>query len=243
MTVTSGSATWARCLPGAPGCLPCFPAAARRSAREGAGGFANSSAEGGVEALRGLRPRRSCRSATWRFRRAISAACASTRAASCSYVGDSGEGSRVGIPHGTRVDGAGGGRGVRRPEQLRTEQPSPAHRPPRLRLPFGTGGGGARDAHLWSDRPRPTPRAYGYSPTSGSIGPDMRRPARRQSRLVTVAVATSKTQPTPEAVTATMFAYEVPMRRNKLSAASRPTPLNNHCLGSFLHLRSIANRY
>ena len=64
-TTWSGSATWARCLPGAPGCLPCLRAAARRSARDGDGGFENPSADGGIDELRGFRPRRSSRSASF----------------------------------------------------------------------------------------------------------------------------------------------------------------------------------
>ena len=110
-TTSSGSATWARCVPGSPGCFPGLLPAARRSARDGEGGFENNSADGGIEEFRGLRPRRSSRSATRRFNSAISFACAATSEASCSYVGASEEGSRVGIPHGTRVGRAGGGRG------------------------------------------------------------------------------------------------------------------------------------
>jgi hypothetical protein len=37
----SRSATWTRCLPGAPGCLPCLRAAARHSARDGDGAWRN----------------------------------------------------------------------------------------------------------------------------------------------------------------------------------------------------------
>ena len=50
----------------------------RRTAlgRYGAGGLVNPSADGGIEELRGLRPRRSSRSATSACSSAISVACA-----------------------------------------------------------------------------------------------------------------------------------------------------------------------
>src|SRR5665213_3968024 len=51
--------------PRAPGCLPCLRPAARRSARDGEGGFENPSADGGIEELRGVRRRRSSKSASF----------------------------------------------------------------------------------------------------------------------------------------------------------------------------------
>jgi hypothetical protein len=47
------------------GLLSVLAAAARRSAREGAGGFATPSADGGIDELRGLRPRHSSKSASF----------------------------------------------------------------------------------------------------------------------------------------------------------------------------------
>ena len=75
VTTSSGSATWARCLPSPPGCLPGRRFAARRSARLGAGGLDKPSADGGIDELRGLRPRRCSRSAILASRAAICVAC------------------------------------------------------------------------------------------------------------------------------------------------------------------------
>ena len=52
---------FARCT----GLFPCFRAAARRSARDGAGGFDSPSADGGIDELREFRPRRSSKSASF----------------------------------------------------------------------------------------------------------------------------------------------------------------------------------
>ena len=58
--------TWARCFPSVPGCFPGLRLPApRRSARDG--GLEKLSADGGIDELRGVRPRRSVRSATVAF--------------------------------------------------------------------------------------------------------------------------------------------------------------------------------
>ena len=78
--------TWARCFPSVPGCFPGLRLPApRRSARDG--GLEKLSADGGIDELRGVRPRRSSRSAILASSFTMTAAwrsVTSRSAASCS---------------------------------------------------------------------------------------------------------------------------------------------------------------
>jgi len=78
-TTWSGSGTWARCAPGAPGCLPGARPPPRRS-RRAAGGLPSPSCDGGRDELEESLPRRRSNSATRASSVAIRRACSALAA-------------------------------------------------------------------------------------------------------------------------------------------------------------------